>query len=184
MKLACGWIITSRVLYGNYCLSTPYNQFWFNDFGLSVLTHWGRVTHIWVSKLTNVDSDNGLSPGRQQAIIWTNAGILLIGPLGTNFSEIVIGKSSFKKMHFKVSSERCRPFCLGLNVSIKEAPSTCFVSLYVIHRWGDPYLDCANCPIGFTKVIQTDSRYGTNTRLVIFCASLRLSNGRFFPFRS
>ena len=34
-------------------------------------------------------SDNGLSPGRRKAIIWTNAGISLIGPLGTNFSEIL-----------------------------------------------------------------------------------------------
>ena len=56
----------------------------------SCLTHWGRVTHICVSKLTIIASDNGLSPGRRQAIIWTNAGILLIGPLGTNFSEISI----------------------------------------------------------------------------------------------
>ena len=55
----------------------------------TILTHWGRVTHICVSKLTIIDSDNGLSPGRRQAIIWTNAGILLIGPLGTNFSEIL-----------------------------------------------------------------------------------------------
>ena len=31
-----------------------------------------------------------LSPGRRQAIIWTNAGILSIEPLGTNFSEIWI----------------------------------------------------------------------------------------------
>ena len=46
--------------------------------------------HIQVSKLTIIDSDNGLSPGCRQAIIWTSAGILLIGPLGTNFSEIVI----------------------------------------------------------------------------------------------
>ena len=52
------------------------------------LTHWGRVTHICVSKLTIIDSDNGLSPGRRQAIIWTNAGILLIRPSGTNFSKI------------------------------------------------------------------------------------------------
>ena len=56
---------------------------------LSVLTHWGRVTHICVNKLASIVSDNGLSPGRRQAIIWTNAGILLIGPLGTNFSEIL-----------------------------------------------------------------------------------------------
>ena len=54
------------------------------------LTHWGRVTHICVNKLTTIVSDNGLSPDRRQAIIWTNAGLLLIGPLGTNFSEILI----------------------------------------------------------------------------------------------
>ena len=52
-----------------------------------VLTHWGRVTHTCVSKLTIIGSDNGLSPDRRQATIWTNAGILLIGPLGTNFSK-------------------------------------------------------------------------------------------------
>ena len=52
------------------------------------LTHLGRVTHICVGKLTIIGSDNGLSPERRQAIIWTNAGILLIRPLGTNSSEI------------------------------------------------------------------------------------------------
>ena len=35
-----------------------------------------------------IGSDNGLSPGRRPAIIRANAGILLIGPLGTNFNEI------------------------------------------------------------------------------------------------
>ena len=82
------------------------------------LTHWGRVTHICVSKLIAIGSDNGLSPGRRQAIIWTNAGILSIGPLETNFSEILIEIIivSFKKMRLKVSSAIRRPFCLGLNV--------------------------------------------------------------------
>ena len=56
---------------------------------LNFLTHWGWVTHICVSKLTIFASDSGFSPGRRQAIIWSNAGIWLIGPLGTNFSEIV-----------------------------------------------------------------------------------------------
>ena len=76
------------------------------------------MTHICVSKLTIIGSDNGLSPDRRQAIIWTNAGILLNGPLGTNFSEISIEilTFSFKKMHLKVSSAKRRPFCLGLNV--------------------------------------------------------------------
>ena len=83
-----------------------------------VLTHWGRVTHKCVSKLTIIGSDNGLSPDRRQAIIWTNAGILLIGPLGTNFSEILIKilTFSFKKMRLKVSSAKRRPFCPSLNV--------------------------------------------------------------------
>ena len=55
------------------------------------ITHWGRVTHICVNKLTIIGSENGLSPGRRQAIILTNAGILLIGPLWTKFSgEILI----------------------------------------------------------------------------------------------
>ena len=51
------------------------------------LTHWGRVMHICGRKLTNIGSDNGLSPGRRQAIIWTNDGILLVR---TNLSEILI----------------------------------------------------------------------------------------------
>ena len=82
------------------------------------LTHWGRVTHICVRNLTTIGSDNGLSPGRRQAIIRTNAGILLIEPLGTNFNEILIEIHvfSFKKIHFKMSSGKWRPFCLGLNV--------------------------------------------------------------------
>ena len=83
-----------------------------------VLTHWGRVTHICVSKLTIIGWENGLSPGRRQAIIWTSAGILFITPLGTNFSEILIEILifSFKKMRLKISSAKWRPFCLGLNV--------------------------------------------------------------------
>ena len=51
--------------------------------------------HICVGKLTTIGSDNGLSPGRRQAIIWTNAGILLIWPLETNFSEILIAIETF-----------------------------------------------------------------------------------------
>ena len=36
------------------------------------LTHWGRVTQICVSKPTIIGSDNGLSPGRRQDIIYLN----------------------------------------------------------------------------------------------------------------
>ena len=83
-----------------------------------LLTHWGRVTHICVGNLTIIGLDNGLSPGRRQAIIWTKAGILSIGPSGTNFSKILIEilTFSFKKMCLNVSSAKWRPFCLRLNV--------------------------------------------------------------------
>ena len=73
-----------------------------------ISTHWGRVTHICVGKLTIIDSDNGLSPGRRQAIIWTNDGTMLIRTLGTNFSEILsdVHSFSFKEMHLKISSAK------------------------------------------------------------------------------
>ena len=76
------------------------------------------MTHICVSKLSIIGSDNGLSPGRRQAIIWTNAGILLIWTLGANFSDVwsEIHAFSFKKMHLKMASAKWRPFCLGLKV--------------------------------------------------------------------
>ena len=76
------------------------------------------MTYICVGNLTIIVSDNGLSPDRRQAIIWTNDGILLIGSLGINFSEILIAiiTFSFKKMCLKVSSAKRRPFCLDLNV--------------------------------------------------------------------
>ena len=85
--------------------------------GYHAVYPWGRMTHICVSNLIIIASDNGLSPGRRQAIIWTNAGISLIGPLGTNFSEnfIEIITFSLKEMRLKVLS-KWRPFCLGLNV--------------------------------------------------------------------
>ena len=72
---------------------------------------------------------------RRQAIIWTNAGILLNGPWGTNFSEILIGIQtfSFKKMHLKMSSAIWRPFCLGLNVLI-------FVSLRLLYQLEKTYI--------------------------------------------
>ena len=103
------------------------------------LIHWGRVMHICVSKRAIIVSDNGLLPGRRQAIIWTNAGILLIGPLGTNFSEILIEihTFSFKKMHFKMSSGKWWPFSLSLNVLM-------FLSLKNIHQSNVPATDKIN----------------------------------------
>ena len=83
------------------------------------------MTHICVGILMRIGSDNDLLPGQCQAIIWTNARILLTEPVGTNFSEILIRIQalSFKKMHLKMSSAKWHPFCLSLNVL--NAQATC-----------------------------------------------------------
>ena len=83
------------------------------------LTQWGWETHICVTKLTIMGPDNGFLPDWCQAIIWTNAGILLIGPLGTNFSEISIKIHTVfffsRKCIWKVVWNMAAIF-LGLNV--------------------------------------------------------------------
>ena len=75
------------------------------------------MTHICVGKLTIIGSDNGLSPGRRQAIIWTIARILLIGPLRTNVSEILIRTQNIFIQENAFENVVCEmvSICLGLN---------------------------------------------------------------------
>ena len=79
------------------------------------LTHWGQVIHICIHNLTIIVSNNGLSPYRRQAIIWTNAWVLSIGPLETNLRElsIEIWTFSFTGMHFKMSSAMSQTICFS-----------------------------------------------------------------------
>ena len=81
-----------------------------------------RPSDVYMRQLTIIGSDKGLSPSQLQATIWTNTGILLIGPLGTNFKEMLIEIRAFpsKKMHLKMSPGRRRPSCLGLNMLITK----------------------------------------------------------------
>ena len=101
--------------------------------------HWALVLHICISKLTIIGTENGLPPCRRQAIIWTNAGILLIGPQGTNYSEILIKIHifTFKKMRLITSSGKWQPFCLSLSVLnkiLKVPPDICqMIYIYSIH---------------------------------------------------
>ena len=78
------------------------------------------MTHICVSELTIIGSDNGLSPGRRQAIIQNNARLLLIEPLGTNFSEISIGipnifiqENALEHVVCEMASILSRPQCFN-----------------------------------------------------------------------
>ena len=80
---------------------------------LKVISPWCRVYAFvnWVS----IGSGNGLSSVRCQAITWTNADLLSVGPLGTNFSEILIEIQAFssKKRHMKMSSAIFRQIVQG-----------------------------------------------------------------------
>ena len=116
-------ILCKNLLWHSWCIrsdsswrpSLDRRSVWYQ---YKILTHWGQVTHICVSKLTAIGSDNGLSPCRCQAVIWTNAIILLIRILAANFSEILSYSHifSFNKMRLKVSCAKCQQFCLGLDV--------------------------------------------------------------------
>ena len=108
-----------------------------NDRKTEPLTHWGRLTHICVSKLTIIGSDNGLSPGRREAIIRTNAGIALMRPLRTNFNDILIAicRFSFKEIHFKMWSGKWRPFCLRFNGLIHFTDSTVFIKAIICRSY-------------------------------------------------
>ena len=82
---------------------------------INLLTHWGRVMHICMSKLNIIGSDNGLSPARYQAIIWTNDVLLSPRPYGMKFYLKFKGFHS-RKYIWKCRLRKWRPFCLGLNV--------------------------------------------------------------------
>ena len=80
-------------------------------------THWGRMTHICVCKLTIIGSDNDLSPLRCQAIIWTGAGKLIIRTLETDVSEVLSEIHTFWLINvLEMSSAKWRKFCLGIHV--------------------------------------------------------------------
>ena len=96
--------------------------------GLNELTYSGQVTHICVSELSSIGSDNGLAPGRRQAIIWTNAGILLIRTPGTHFSEIL---SELHTIWLRKCTSKCRLRNGGNFVSA----SMCLLALRQSHHY-------------------------------------------------
>ena len=134
------------------------------------------MTLICIGNLSIIGSDNGLSPDRRQAITWTNAGILLIEPLETNFSEILIKihTFSFKKMHLKTLSVKWRPFCFSLIVLME---SHC-VSVFVRRSWWPSCWEwCDNNAstslmyIGKKLVLPSKlflSRYGNGMRIISY----------------
>ena len=125
------------------------------------------MTHVCVSEIVIIGSDNGLSPGRRQAIIWTNARILLIGPWGTNFSEILIEilTFSFNKMHLKMSSAKWRLFRPGLNVLMLTVSVVKYKNTITYHQFQFPLHTVA-------KPKHTDRKINTCVSVVMLTNNL------------
>ena len=109
-KMGLGWLRkkSHNIHYGAWSNMGSYS--WMKRTRIvNRLAHWGRVTHKC----------------QCQAIIWTNAGILLIEPLRTYFSEILIEILTFssKEMHLKVSSAKWRTFCLDVLIALITSSS-------------------------------------------------------------
>ena len=163
------------------------------------------MTHICVSKLNSIGSDNGLSPGQRQAIIWTNTEVLLIRPLGTNFSEIFtkIYTFSFKKVHCKMLSGKWQPFCLGLNVLRIHSPSCLPTQSYeatpymthssssiVLYNAASGHIHCAATKnihyltwLAMVRIIVGSLKflYFPRNMLKLFCILLYFSISPFYP---
>ena len=163
-----------------------------------ISTHWGWVTpvNICASKLTIIGSDNGLSPGWCQAIIWTNAELLFNGPLGTTFREILIEihTFSFKKMHLKMLSVKWRLCCVGLLVLVNSLrPSDAYICVGKLTLTGsDNGLSPGRCQAinwtntGLLSIRLTGTNFG-EIRIGILSFSLKkmhlkLSSGKWQPF--
>ena len=68
------------------------------------------MMHICVSELTIIASDNGLLPGRYQAIIWTNAGILFFEELVQNSDDWCFGSLCHQTLN---TIQRCHFTSIG-----------------------------------------------------------------------
>ena len=97
-------------------MRNQFHHFWCHFF---LLTRWGRVMHICVDKLTIIGSDNGLSPDRRQAIIWTHDGISLIWNLWNKLqwnlnrnANIFIQENAFESVVCETAVILSRPQCV------------------------------------------------------------------------
>ena len=138
----------------NKRLSKQSEGWWFETPSRSLWRHRNDYEAEWLTGASvsepTVCSDNCLSHARCKAIIWTNAGLLFIGLLGTNFSEILIAaqKTSLKKMYLEIST-KCRLWCLGLSVLTIQVPveyicGTLTYSLQIFFQ-GNTFEMFANC---------------------------------------
>ena len=97
-----------------------------------------------------IGSDNGLSPDRHQAIIWTNVAFLPIGSLGTKFSQIVIKSQTFYwrkcfwKCWLKISAILGRPQSshISSHAERNKAQCWCYPSLKILLDYNKSFCQC------------------------------------------
>ena len=126
--MECYWFHLCCICYQSssitYCVIFHQDIKRFNSIAvISMYSHYVIVAKWQIYASVNwatFGSDNCLVPGRHQAIVWTNAGVLLSRPSETNFCEIliVIHISTSKKMNLILLFTKCWPFCLSPNVLI------------------------------------------------------------------
>ena len=92
------------------------NRWHYNEW----FTHWSRVTYICVGNLAIIGSESGLFPCRRQAIIWTNAGILL-------------KENALESVVWGMASNLSRPQC------VKSLILVYFLPFIEIYGWAGTY---------------------------------------------
>ena len=135
-------------------------------FFVSLLTHWGRVTHICVSKLTIIGSDNGLSPSHYQNQCWNIINWTLRNKLQWNFSRksnIFIHKNALENVVCVIASilsrlqwvNRLMMYCWG---PIHRAGNSYFLDLtlaYLIRFKLVPMMPCdVTKPSGYAVIMK------------------------------
>ena len=129
-------------------------------------THCGRVRHICVSKLTIIGSTNGLSPGVRWTTIWTIAGILLIIPLGTNVSKILIQFHILQLLHSTDIAFMSNVWLMN-GVFYRNLKPNRYRRFINIHRWNKATI------IRLSRICIVELRWrGSLTETILFIASL------------
>ena len=117
--VACGGDITTLIVVTAVDATNDDKVGIMTILSVMLLTHWGRMTHLYVSKLTRIGSHNRLAPWPAPSHYLTQCWDI-VNSNPRNWLRWILSKihtSSFKKMHLKMSSAKWRQFCLGLNVA-------------------------------------------------------------------
>ena len=102
------------------CWVSIYNGSYSNYRASLILTHWGPVTHICVSKVIIIGSDNGLLPGRRQShylnqcwniVNWTLRNKLQWNINGNQY--IFIQENAFENVVCELTAILSRPQCVN-----------------------------------------------------------------------